>query len=312
MNSSGGIIRTVKDREHPYRTMNISVLQDNRLSLEARGLLGYLLSKPDDWEVRFTDLLLYAGPNCKEDRLRRILKELESFGYIQRTRKNVAHGKFEWVTTVFETPRTDSTILDKPASGKKRTRKPKSPSAGFTHMAPYADSSIMDKPADIHSNDLSLSNDKDASAERASHTPSEKKEKTPAPIVTALADVCKIDQKLGTGPQKLQLYSTAKSLYQAGATAGKTPDEIAEAIRYVGDYWKKHNWKGKRGETPWPKDIREEWRAAIEARGKNGHIAGDLPTIKADPTRISQTPEERAAAAERRRAILAETRSAGK
>src|SRR6187399_98942 len=107
MNSQGGIIRTVKDREHPYRTMNISALQDNRLSLEARGLLGYLLSKPDDWEVRFTDLLTHAGPNCKEDRLRRILKELEGFGYIQRTRKNVAHGKFEWVTTVFETPQTE-------------------------------------------------------------------------------------------------------------------------------------------------------------------------------------------------------------
>jgi hypothetical protein len=297
MNSQGGIIRTVKDREHPYRTMNISVLQDNRLSLEARGLLGYLLSKPDDWEVRFTDLLTAAGPNCKEDRLRRILKELEGFGYIQRTRKNVAHGKFEWVTTVFETPQTDNTIMVKPADGKKRTRKPKAPYADFPHMAPYADSSIMVKPADIHSNDLSLSNDKDASADRATPPPVEKQPKTPAPVVTALADVCKIDIKLGTKEQKLQLYSTAKDLYQAGAAAGKTPDEIAETICYVGGHWRTHHWKGKKDKdaAPWPKDIREHWRVAIEARGKNGHVAGDLPLVTAANGTNKQvaTPEER-------------------
>jgi hypothetical protein len=306
MNSQGGIIRTVKDREHPYRTMNISVLQDNRLSLEARGLLGYLLSKPDDWEVRFTDLLSYAGPNCKEDRLRRILKELESFGYIQRTRKNVAHGKFEWVTTVFETPQTESAIMVKPASGTKRIRKPKSPSADFPHMAPYADSSIMDKPADIHSMDLSLSKDKEDGAKRAT-TPTEKKTKTPAPVVTALADVCKIDQTLGTKEQKLQLYSTAKSLYEAGAAAGKTPEEIADTIRYVGKHWQTTHWKGKKGDLPWPKDIREDWRAAIEARnGKNGHVAGDLPLMTA-----ADNPKKQIATPEERRRII-EARMAGK
>jgi hypothetical protein len=158
--------------------------------------------------------------------------------------------------------------------------------------------------------DPSLNHHKEKVGATRATAPAENKTKTPAPIVTALADVCKIDQKLGTKEQKLQLYSTAKSLHEAGISAGKTPDEIAETIRYVGAHWKGHNWKGKKDKDaiPWPKDIREHWRVAIEARGKNGHIAGDLPLISATPR---QTPEERAAAASRRRAILDE-RSAGK
>lgn len=52
-------------------------------------------------------------------------------------------------------------------------------------------------------------------------------------------------------------------------------------------------------------------------RPSNGYTNGqrpaaDLPLFQADPARINQTPEERTAAAARRRAILEETRSAGK
>jgi hypothetical protein len=280
MNSQGGIIRTVKDREHPYRTMNISVLQDNRLSLEARGLLGYLLSKPDDWEVRFTDLLTYAGPNCKEDRLRRILKELESFGYIQRTRKNVAHGKFEWVTTVFETPQTESTIMVKSADGTKRIRKPKSPSADFPHMAPYADSSIMDKPADIHSNDSSLPKGKGERAKRVSPSPEKKKETTPIAIIQVLADVCVMDRSTLTKQDHIILAEAAGALYQAGKRHEQTDEQIADAIRWFGKWFKTGDFRGQKGEAPTPALVRRLWKQAHEARKTNGHSSTPLTATK--------------------------------
>ena len=71
----GLIIRTAKDRHHPYVLISRDVFHDTRLSWEARGLLGYLLSKPDDWEIRFANLL-HQGPGGR-DRMRRILRELQ-------------------------------------------------------------------------------------------------------------------------------------------------------------------------------------------------------------------------------------------
>jgi hypothetical protein len=114
-----------------------------------------------------------------------------------------------------------------------------------------------------------IKKEKERDSGRAKRAPRTPTEKTPEPVILALADMCKIDQRLGTKEQKLQLYSTAKDLYQAGAAAGKTPDEIADTIRYVGKHWQSTHWKGKKGDTPWPKDIREDWRAAIEARSRS-------------------------------------------
>ena len=37
---TGGIIRAVKDRGHPYKLVNKGFAEDSRLSLEARGLLA--------------------------------------------------------------------------------------------------------------------------------------------------------------------------------------------------------------------------------------------------------------------------------
>lgn len=283
MNTQGGIIRTVKDRDHPYRTMNISVLQDNRLSLEARGLLGYLLSKPDDWEVRFTDLLTSSGPNCKADRLRRILKELETFGYIQRTRKNVALGQFVWVTTVFETPQTESTILDKPAHGTKRIRKPKAPYADFPHMAPYADSSIMDKPAHIHSNDLSLPKGKDSErAPRVSPPPSEKKEPTPVVVIQSLADVCMFDRKMIAKKDHIMLAEAAGALYQAGKRQEQTTEQITETIGGFPKWFRVGDFRGQKGEAPTPDLVRKLWPQYIAWR--KGSTNGTGPPTATRPS----------------------------
>jgi hypothetical protein len=97
------IIRTVKDREHPYVMVNKSVFEDTRLSWEARGLLGYLLSKPDNWSVRFSHLLKQGHGG--RDRLYRMLKELQTYGYLTRTPQTDQTGRFTgWVTRVYETP----------------------------------------------------------------------------------------------------------------------------------------------------------------------------------------------------------------
>lgn len=85
------IIRAPKDGKNPYGMVRRASLEDPRLSWEARGVLAYLLVKPDDWEISVTDLY-NAGPDGR-DKVYRILKELEQLGYLERDQER-KHGRF--------------------------------------------------------------------------------------------------------------------------------------------------------------------------------------------------------------------------
>ncbi len=76
------IIRTSKNKENPYTMINRKGLNDSRLSFKARGILAYLLDKPDNWQVVVQDLV----NNAPEGRtaIYSGLKELEKFGYLKR------------------------------------------------------------------------------------------------------------------------------------------------------------------------------------------------------------------------------------
>lgn len=101
--SGGGIVR-VRKRSSPYATIDKRFLSDPRLSWKAKGLLTYLLSKPDDWKVIISDLVRQS--TCKEAAVRSGLKELGRFGYLLRVRvADRRSGRFKtWEMTVFETP----------------------------------------------------------------------------------------------------------------------------------------------------------------------------------------------------------------
>jgi hypothetical protein len=97
----GGIIRVRRSRK--WAAVNITGAEDVDLSWEARGVLWYLLVKPDDWQVWFADLL-NKGPSGR-DKLRRIFRELIAAGYMRRYRVHRGEdGRFVWVTEVYEEP----------------------------------------------------------------------------------------------------------------------------------------------------------------------------------------------------------------
>jgi len=110
------IIRVKKDKS--YFAASNKPFNDKVLSWEARGVMGYLLSKPDDWQLRFFDLV-NQGP-AGEYKVRRVLKELEDNGYLERERIKKEDGTFDWISTVFETP----TISRKPIYGDTISRLP--------------------------------------------------------------------------------------------------------------------------------------------------------------------------------------------
>lgn len=94
MAASPNIIRTPKDSDHPFLAISRALAQDKRLSYEARGVMLYLLSKPNNWEVRPAELEMQG---CKRDKVYRILDELKKFGYLVREKQRRADGTIEWL-----------------------------------------------------------------------------------------------------------------------------------------------------------------------------------------------------------------------
>lgn len=94
------IIRVRKDAR--YFSASNEPFNDERLSWESRGLMGYLLSKPDHWTVRTEDIEK-KGP-AGNRKVRRMLAELRQHGYMNRIRVTKEAGKFDWITEVYESP----------------------------------------------------------------------------------------------------------------------------------------------------------------------------------------------------------------
>ncbi|GAB2023872.1 hypothetical protein RyT2_29550 [Pseudolactococcus yaeyamensis] len=74
--------RFIPKKEKGYESINRNMLQDNeKLSLEARGLLAYMLSMPDSYEFHKTQLQKYFAKN-KRKSVERIWNELLEESYI--------------------------------------------------------------------------------------------------------------------------------------------------------------------------------------------------------------------------------------
>lgn len=88
------IIRVDHSRENPYLQVCRKTIRDPALDLQAKGLLVFLLDKPNDWRVRPEAIAkeLKVG----RDTIYRILNRLIAAGYIYReyVRRRV-DGKFQ-------------------------------------------------------------------------------------------------------------------------------------------------------------------------------------------------------------------------
>jgi hypothetical protein len=120
------ITRAAHDRDNPYFLMRRDTAQDSSLSFEARGVLSYLLSKPDDWKVYVGDLRREG--NIGKDQIQRILKELEIARYLTRKKCRDRLGQWDWQCLVNEkpmlSPQPGFPAMDNPATGKPATENP--------------------------------------------------------------------------------------------------------------------------------------------------------------------------------------------
>lgn len=96
------IFRTIKDKNNPYVIMNKTGLEDKRLSWKAKGILGYLLGQPDDWQIRMSHLVKQSTDG--ELSLKKGIQELKKYGYVVRVAVR-SDGKIDrWETWVNEIP----------------------------------------------------------------------------------------------------------------------------------------------------------------------------------------------------------------
>lgn len=157
---SKNIVRTSK-RENPFVMIDHRPLNDDNLSWQAKGLLAYLLSKPDNWIVIVADLVKRATNG--RDSVNSILKELEQKGYIERIKiRDPETGQFSHQETiVYEVPQerllqkasvkpeTENPLLDKKRG--ENTKSQLEPRNGF----PVTGEPVSGKP---DTNNIDLSN----------------------------------------------------------------------------------------------------------------------------------------------------------
>lgn len=93
----------VKKESGNFVTIHKGFIQDSNLSWKAKGLLLYLLSRPDDWQIYETELIKHTSDGLSS--LKSGIKELEKTGYIERKRKRDDKGRLkEYEYEVFEQP----------------------------------------------------------------------------------------------------------------------------------------------------------------------------------------------------------------
>lgn len=79
--------RSAHDKKNPYVMISREMLQDKSISPKAKGILCYLLSLPDDWQIYHKQI--QSALDIGEDYLNSAMDELLAAGYAQRTRERV-------------------------------------------------------------------------------------------------------------------------------------------------------------------------------------------------------------------------------
>ena len=93
----------INKRTNPYVMIDTSVAEDIRLTWKAKGLMLYFLSRPDNWEIRRSDLVKRSTDGI--DSIKSAIRELIDTGYLTLESFRDDKGKIiKWVYSVFETP----------------------------------------------------------------------------------------------------------------------------------------------------------------------------------------------------------------
>ena len=118
------------EKNNGYTVMSNHHLRNKELSLKAKGLLSQMLSLPDDWDYTLKGLAFINKEQI--DAIREAVKELETAGYIVRSRERDEKGRLRGADyVIYETPQPASDLptlenptLDNPTQDNPTLEKP--------------------------------------------------------------------------------------------------------------------------------------------------------------------------------------------
>lgn len=94
-----------KRKKTGFTQVSNSMLEDSRLSWRAKGLLCYMLSRPDNWRINKTDL--YKRGTEGRDAMHSALNELKELGYLHIYPNQQDKGQMQgWIWEYDDTPFT--------------------------------------------------------------------------------------------------------------------------------------------------------------------------------------------------------------
>lgn len=97
------IIKIEKHR-HNFTIIDKGFLDNTDLSFKAKGLLAWLLSRPDDWQVYLSHLVTVSTDG--REAVRSGIAELEAAGYVSKKPSKDKDGTFDgWDYTIREVPK---------------------------------------------------------------------------------------------------------------------------------------------------------------------------------------------------------------
>ncbi|MEE2034790.1 replication protein [Rhodococcus chondri] len=105
-NTLAGGVRRGPRLASNFTILSNAVINDDRLSFRARGVLAWLLSKPDDWHTR-SESIAAQSPREGRDAIRSALRELADLGYLVREKIQNERGQWSTIQTIYEEPVTD-------------------------------------------------------------------------------------------------------------------------------------------------------------------------------------------------------------
>lgn len=86
------IRKALKDAEHPYVMVSKKWVNDLSLSPRAKGMMLYIISKPDIWRIQERELM--KSLNMGRNAVRAGLKEMIDAGYLKVIKVHGEKGRF--------------------------------------------------------------------------------------------------------------------------------------------------------------------------------------------------------------------------
>jgi hypothetical protein len=210
-------IRTARAAEGRFTQLANTMLRDNQLSLDTRGLIAYMLSLPPD--TRFTvESLTEQVPNGR-DAVRRMLREAEKAGYFARRRYQDKGGFWCWEQIISDAPvENPAEPYDgKPADGAT------SGNSASSQVAPSAGNPSYGEPA--HKRSKTVKSKDGNTSSRASTPPANRPAELPADMTTLVID--EIQTQTG---ETIPLAHAARVVAQILGRAKSTPANPAAFV----------------------------------------------------------------------------------